>query len=282
MDKIRIENLEIYARHGIYPEENKLGQLFIVSVDLYTDIRKAAMRDDIRASVNYGEVCHFIKSLMENHTFKLIETVSDFIAEQLLLQYPLLKTVTVEVKKPNAPILLHVEYVSAVITRGWHKVYLGIGGNQGDSQELFKSAIEELVSMKDTEVLSVSNFMTTRPYGGIEQADFLNGAICIKTLKEPLVLLDSLHKIEAKLGRIRETHWGPRTIDLDILLYDDLVIDTKELTIPHYDIANRTFVLEPLMEIGAYERHPVYNKTIYQLYQELIRKNNNDEGHFRA
>lgn len=273
MDKIKIENLEVYARHGVYPEENKLGQLFIISADLYTDIRKAASRDDIRASVNYGEACHFIKSLMENHTFKLIETVADFIAEQLLLQYPLLNTVTIEVKKPNAPILLHVEYVSAVVTRGWHKVYLGIGGNQGDSRELFKKAIEALDSMKDTEVLDFSDFITTKPYGGVEQADFVNGALCIKTLKEPKVLLDSLHKIEAELGRTREVHWGPRTIDLDVLLYDDVIIDSQELTIPHYDMVNRIFVLKPLMEIGYYERHPVYNKTILQLYQELIRKN---------
>jgi len=276
MDKIRIENLEIYAKHGVYPEENKLGQLFIISADLYTDIRNAARRDDIRASVNYGEVCHFIKSLMENHTFKLIETVADFIAEQLLIKYPRLMTVTVEVKKPNAPILLHVEYVSAVITRGWHKVYLGIGGNQGDVGEQFNRAIEILDSMKDTEVVTVSDFIMTKPYGDVKQADFLNGVLCIKTLKEARVLLESLHKIEAELGRIREVHWGPRTIDLDILLYDDFIIDTKELTIPHYDMANRTFVLEPLMEIGGYERHPVYNKTICQLYSELIRKN--DKG----
>jgi len=276
MDKVRIENLELYAKHGVYPEENKLGQLFIISVDLYTDVQKAARRDDIRASVNYGEACHFIKSLMEDHTFKLIETVADFIAEQLLIKYPLLKTVMVEVKKPNAPILLHVEYVSVVITRGWHKVYLGIGGNQGDVGQQFESAIEILDSMKDTEVLTVSDFITTKPYGDVKQEDFLNGVLCIKTLKEPLVLLESLHKIEAELGRVREVHWGPRTIDLDILLYDDFIMDTKELTIPHYDMANRTFVLEPFMEIGGYERHPVYNKTICQLYSELIRKN--DKG----
>jgi len=274
MDKIRIENLEIHARHGVYPEENKLGQLFVVSADLYADIRKAVLKDDIRASVNYGEVCHFIKSLMENHTFKLIETVADFIASQLLLRYPQLNLVTIEVKKPNAPILLHVEYVSAVVTRGWHKVYLGIGGNQGDSRVLFQKAIGALASMKDVELLSVSDFITTKPYGDVEQADFLNGAICIKTLKNPFELLDSLHKIEADLGRKRAVRWGPRTIDLDILLFDDIIMDTEELTIPHDDMENRIFVLEPLTKIGAYERHPVYHKTIFKLYQELIRKNN--------
>ncbi len=73
---------------------------------------------------------------------------------------------------------------------------------------------------------------------------------------EPLELLDTLNDIEARLGRVRTIHWGPRTIDLDIIYYDDCVIDSKRLTIPHIDMANRTFVLEPLAEIDPYIRHP--------------------------
>ena len=99
MDKICIENLEIYARHGVFPEENKLGQKFVVCAKLYVDAAKAAQQDDLTLSVNYGEVCYFIKELMEQHTFRLIETVADVLAREILLKFPLIQKIELEVKK---------------------------------------------------------------------------------------------------------------------------------------------------------------------------------------
>ena len=122
---------------------------------------------------------------------------------------------------------------------------------------------------EDCRVLKVSDFITTAPYGVTEQEEFLNGVLFMKTLLTPEELLVRLHEIEAAADRVRLLRWGPRTLDLDILFYDDLIIDTEELHIPHIDMQNRDFVLEPLAQIAPHLRHPVFHKTIEQLKGEL-------------
>ena len=101
------------------------------------------------------------------------------------------------------------------------------------------------------------------------QPDFLNGMIQVKTLLTPWELLELLHQIEQRAGRERLVHWGPRTLDLDIIFYDDWVVDTKELQIPHPDMQNRDFVLKPLAELAPFLRHPLQNKTVRQMLEEL-------------
>ena len=118
MDKIKIQNLEVYCNHGVFPEETKLGQKFLISAVLYMDTREAGLTDHLERSVNYGEVSHFMKEYMENHTFKLIEAVAENLARELLLHFSLLTQVTLEIKKPWAPIGLPLDTVSIEITRG--------------------------------------------------------------------------------------------------------------------------------------------------------------------
>ena len=122
------------------------------------------------------------------------------------------------------------------------------------------------------EVQRVSSLIVTAPYGGVEQDDFLNGVLCLDTLLSPEELLEELHKMEASAGRERLVHWGPRTLDLDILFYDHLVYHSENLVIPHGDLCNREFVLEPMNEIDPYFIHPVCGKTIAQLLRELREK----------
>ncbi len=269
MDKIFIRNLEVFANHGVYPEETALGQKFVVSADLLTDTRKAGMTDELENSINYGEVSIFISTFLQEHTYKLIEAAAEKLAEALLLKYSGLKQVRIELKKPWAPVHLPLETVGVEITRGWHKAYIALGSNIGDSKGYLDFAVEELKKTPGCRVGKVADYIVTKPYGGVEQDDFLNSVLELDTLLAPEELLEELHLIEKEAGRERLIHWGPRTLDLDILLYDDIILDTPDLHIPHIEMHLRDFVLEPLSQIAPYLRHPVLNKTVEQLKGEL-------------
>lgn len=268
-DKITIKGLEVFANHGVYPEENRLGQKFVVNAVLYVNTRAAGLSDDLDLSVNYGTVCHQITDFLTANTYKLIERVAEELARHILINNPLVHEIDVEIEKPGAPIGLPLETVSVKIHRGWHDVAIALGSNMGDSKKFLDDAVEKVGQLPDTKVIKVATYITTKPYGGVEQDDFLNSAMTIRTMLTPTELLDRLHDIEREAGRERIIRWGPRTLDLDILLYDDLVMDTEDLTIPHIEMHLRDFVLKPLVEIAPWLRHPVYGKTVAQMLSEL-------------
>ena len=265
MDKIKIQNLEIFANHGVFLEETKLGQKFLVSAVLYTDTKAAGMTDDLTKSIHYGEVSHFITDFMKKNTYQLIESAAEQLALAMLLTIPNLKKVLLEIKKPWAPIGLPLESVSVEIERGWHEVYLSFGSNMGDREAYIKTALDALEHIRGCRLRQVSELLVTKPYGGVEQEDFLNGCLELETLLTPQELLEELHRIEQEAGRERKIHWGPRTLDLDILFYDKELIETENLIIPHVDLENRYFVLKPLAEIAPNFRHPILKKTVTQM-----------------
>lgn len=269
MDKITIKNLEVFANHGVFPEENVLGQKFVITAVMYTDTRKSGMTDNLEQSIHYGEVSHFIKNYVENHTFMLIERVAETLAEALLLEYPLMEKIELEVAKPWAPIGLPLETVSVSICRGWHTAYIALGSNMGDTKAYLDGAVERLNGLDTCQVVKVADYIETEPYGGVEQDDFLNSALELRTLLTPEELLEQLHVIEQEAHRERLVHWGPRTLDLDILLYDDIILDTDDLHIPHVEMHKRSFVLEPMVQIAPYKRHPVLGETMLELREKL-------------
>ena len=260
------------ANHGVFPEENVLGQKFVISATLYTSTRTAGLTDDLTASIHYGEVSQMITRFVQEHTYKLLETVVENLARMLLLTLPSLQKVTLKIEKPWAPVGLPLKTVSVEITREWHTAYIALGSNLGDKQKYLDDAVQGLADTEDCIVEQVSDYLVTEPYGGVEQDVFLNGALKLRTLLTPEELLDRLHELEQAAHRERIVHWGPRTLDLDILLYDQMIIDTPVLHVPHIDMENRDFVLIPLTELAPYYRHPVLNKTISQLLKELQAK----------
>jgi 2-amino-4-hydroxy-6-hydroxymethyldihydropteridine diphosphokinase len=145
--------------------------------------------------------------------------------------------------------------------------YLSLGSNLGAREKNLREAIGRLGDI--ARVTSVSPFYETEPVEFTDQAWFLNCAVAIKVDQTPMQLLCELLRIEQEMGRRRVQKKGPRTIDMDILLYDELIVNTADLTIPHPAMHERRFVLEPLAEIAPAALHPVFNKTVQELLEDL-------------
>lgn len=275
MDKILINDLKVYAYHGLLPEEKSLGQFFIVSVELSGDFQAAGFSDSIEGTINYAEVCHFINGYMQENNYDLIEAVAENLARQLLLCFsPQLKEVTVSIKKPGAPIGLVLENAQVVIHRKWHTAILALGSNMGEREKYINDALEFIDNDELCRVVRMASLYETKPYGKTDQEDFMNTACCIETLMDPEQLLKLCHEAEEAAGRVRKERWGPRTLDVDIIFYEDIILNEKEpwLEIPHADMHNRSFVLEPVNEIAPAYIHPIYGESVRVLYERLKAK----------
>ena len=153
----------------------------------------------------------------------------------------------------------------------FHTAYVALGSNLGDKEANLRRALELLIE-RGVEIVKTSTFISTEPYGVTDQPQFLNGVCEVRTSLEPLELLHTLLDIEREMGRVRLRHWGERNIDLDLLLYEDVVMDTPELKLPHPDMQNRDFVLLPLAEIAPELVHPILQKSIEELSNLYISK----------
>lgn len=268
-DEIRIRGLRIFAHHGVFAEETRLGQMFVVNATLYTSTRKGGLADALEDTISYADVCLFLTDYLQKNTWKLLEAAVEHACRELLLRFPLLRAVELELEKPSAPIPLPFDSVSVCVKRGWHRCFAALGSNLGDKKGYLDGAVEALKADPCIRLKQVSSYLVTAPYGGVEQDDFLNGAVELETLYDPEELLDVLHAMEQAAKRERLVHWGPRTLDLDILFYDGLVRDDPVLTLPHPDMQNRDFVLRPMAELAPHFVHPVFHKTMQQLLDAL-------------
>ena len=150
-----------------------------------------------------------------------------------------------------------------------HTTYIGIGSNLGVPEKNCADAIEKLATHPDLSLKARSPFYKTYPVGPIEQEWFVNAALKVQTRLNPHDLLGILLNTEKEMGRVRKEKWGPRLIDLDLLFYDNLILNSQGLILPHPEIPNRRFVLAPLCDIAEDLLHPTLKKTVKGLLYEL-------------
>ncbi|SHJ91331.1 dihydroneopterin aldolase / 2-amino-4-hydroxy-6-hydroxymethyldihydropteridine diphosphokinase [Hathewaya proteolytica DSM 3090] len=268
-DHIIIDRLKVYGFHGVFQEENEKGQFFYISADMETSLRKAGKSDELAESTHYGEVSELIKKVVEGSTRKLIETVAEECAESILKTFPFVKKVVLSISKPSAPMAIPFSDVLVKIERAWNKVYVAYGSNMGEKEKYIENAMNSISENACCRNLRKSKIYETEPYGDVAQDNFLNGVCEFETLYFPEELLQYLHELEEAAGRERIIHWGPRTLDLDILFYEDLIMESEDLIIPHPDMQNRKFVLEPLNDLTHYFQHPVFHKSVMEMLERV-------------
>lgn len=258
MDKITLSKMDFEGHTGCFDFEKKDGQKFIVSLDLFVDRIKGCYTDELSDTVDYSKVYEITKEIVTSDSGNLIECLAQKIADGVLKSDSRIEKVIVTVSKPEAPVKGIFETMEVTIGRAKKEfVILSLGSNMGDRESNILAAEEALKALPGIEDFTEASIYETEPVGLEDQPYFLNTCVGFYTDIDPFDLLDRIHVIENDLLRRREVHWGPRTIDIDIIFYGDKVIMKPELTVPHPRWYLRSFVTVPLREIkdvGQY--HP--------------------------
>lgn len=298
LDQIRLTGIAATGFHGVLDEERRTGQPFVADVVLHLDTRRAAARDDLAYTVDYGEMARLVHAVLAGDPAALIETVAERIAATALA-HPGVGAVDVLVHKPRAPIAVPFDDVVVAIRRDRVKlpaaepyrepaaplaiavaggaalgglddapvdaevvldrldeppaapvdVVLALGANLGPAAETLRAAVAELSAVPGLEVTGVSPLARTAAVGGPDQPDFLNAVVLARTTLSARDLLRACQRIENGHGRVRHEHWGPRTLDVDIVVYGHVLATTGDLELPHPRARERAFVLAPWAQV---------------------------------
>lgn len=273
-ESINIKSLEVFGYHGIFNEEKILGQKYIVDLSLKIKDSFHVLNNDLNKTVDYSKLIEFIREYFKNNKRDLLETICDEIIFEIFNRFSNVWEVNLEILKPAHHVSIGFCGMSVSTHRKVHKVYIALGSNLGNREENINSAYN-LLEECGIKIIKKSSVIETEPYGDVPQDKFLNSVIEVNTILTPRELMDTLLNIEKELKRERIIRWGPRTIDLDILLYDDEIINEENVIIPHYDMHNREFVLESLCEINKFSYHPRLRKFSFEMMNDLKDKFNN-------
>ena len=250
-DRIVLQGISARGFHGVLDFEKIDGQEFVVDVTLDVDLRRAGRSDLLAHTVNYAEVAADIVSLIVGPSLDLIESLAEKIAS-LALSRPLVQSVEVTVHKPQAPVGVPFGDVQVTLVRQRDEpVVVALGANIGAVQPTLEAAVRALANVDGLRISMVSDLFETDPVGGPDQPVYLNAVVLARTSLAAFALLTELHAIEADHGRVRETRWGARSLDLDLIQYGDpesgteLLSHDPELTLPHPRAHERAFVLAP-------------------------------------
>ena len=258
-DHIYVNGLRLMALVGVLPHERESLQPVQVDLELEVDLSEAGLTDNLMDSADYGAITAAVAETVRLSTDLLLERLAARIAERVL-QFDHVEVADVRLTKLRPPIPEDIDSSAVRIVRtrvdmrvpARHRAIIALGSNLGDRAAYLRFGLERL-----SNVVAQSQVFETDPVGGPEnQGPYLNMAAVVDTDLDPFALLRRLLQIEAEAQRVRKVRWGPRTLDLDLLFYDDYAIESEELTVPHPRFAERRFVLEPLSEIAP-EHCPV-------------------------
>ena len=256
MDRIEINGLRVMTLVGVLPHEREATQPLEFDIVLEGDLRDAGRSDDLADTAHYGMVAERAAAIARESKDQLLERLVHRIAEDAL-SFDRVEAVEVVVRKLRPPIPEDVNFTSVRIRRSRaelaipalnsHRAIVALGSNLGDRVGYLKLAAAEL----GHSIVSQSQVFETAAIGGPgDQGAFLNMVVSVDTSLDPFAMLRRCQRIEALALRQRIVHWGPRTLDVDLLFFDDVAITSAELTIPHPRYAERRFVLAPLSEVA--------------------------------
>ncbi len=256
MDKIEIRGLRVMTLVGVLPHERESAQPLEFDITLEGDLRDAGSSDDLADTAHYGLVAERAAAIARETKDELLERLVHRIAEDALT-FDRVEAVEVVVRKLRPPIAEDMLYTAVRIRRTRadlqipprtsHRAIVALGTNLGDRVAYLKLAVDEL----GTSLIGQSQVFETAPVGGPDnQGAYLNMVVAVETSLDPFAMLRRCQRIESLALRQRVVHWGPRTLDVDLLFYDGVTIDSPELTIPHPRYAERRFVLTPLSEVA--------------------------------
>jgi dihydroneopterin aldolase/2-amino-4-hydroxy-6-hydroxymethyldihydropteridine diphosphokinase len=259
LDQIRLLGLTARGHHGVLEHERRDGQDFSIDVVLHLDTGPAAATDDLAATVDYGALAVRIADVVRGEPVDLIETLAARIANVALASAGV-AAADVAVHKPHAPITEQFADVVVAIRRERAgpldlrpvdpvTAVLALGTNLGDRAAILRAAVAELDEADGIQVDAVSPVVETDPVGGPDQPDYLNAVVLITTTLAPDALLAAGQRIEAGHGRERAIRWGPRTLDVDLIRYGDLLSTDPALELPHPRAERRAFVLAPWLAV---------------------------------
>ncbi|MDD2457629.1 MAG: 2-amino-4-hydroxy-6-hydroxymethyldihydropteridine diphosphokinase [Eubacteriales bacterium] len=254
-DRIFIEGMTFVTHIGVLEHEKVHPQPVVVDLSLSVMPVQASRTDRLEQTISYAAAYERISQIIQTEQFGLVERLAGSIAQQLLLDHETLMAVTVTVRKPEAP--LPGPFTSAGITitrvRGdfglMTQADLSLGTNLGDRLETLRQAVLHLSGHPEIELVRTSSVYETSPVGLLDQPDFLNLVVRIRTTLDPFSLISFCQSLETRFGRERLVRWGPRTLDIDLLTYGHLMTQSARLTVPHPRMQERMFVQIPLREL---------------------------------
>ena len=253
-DHIYVNGLRLMALVGVLPHERDALQPVQIDVDLEVDLSEAGVTDNLDDTANYGEISNAIAEVVRTSSDTLLERLAARIADRVL-HFDHVEVADVMVTKLRPPIPEDLVSSAVRIVRSRvdmrvparHRAIVALGSNLGDRAAYLRFGLERL-----SNVVSQSQVFETDPVGGPDnQGPYLNMVAVVDTDLDPFAMLRRLLQIESEAHRVRVERWGPRTLDLDLLFYDDYTIESEELTVPHPRFAERRFVLEPLREVAV-------------------------------